>query len=295
MTMGRSGTSGHDLNMAPETAVTVNLDDLPALHRCVDDGSLELMYQPEIDLATGAIVAMEGLLRWHHETLGVLQPPSFLDLADSSGEILPIGEWVLRAGAEEAARWATMTGPVRRLWLNVSAAELVAQDFVQRVADVVSSHGLAAGALGLEIAESCVIALGPSAAPLLEDLRAAGVALAVDDFSSFYSTLGAIKVLPIDAVKLGHRYVRGVGELVGPDGEGDPLVAAVIEQAHAHGLYVVAEGVETWAEAARLTELGCDRAHGWLFSSAQRADKARWLLERGYGWQRGVPMPRDEA
>jgi EAL domain-containing protein (putative c-di-GMP-specific phosphodiesterase class I) len=274
--------------MAAAARTSLTLDQLPALHRCVEDGSLELVYQPEIDLQTGAIVAMEGLLRWHHETLGVLQPPAFLELADTSGDILSIGEWVLRAGADEAVHWRTLTGPSRRLWLNISAAE---------VHDVVTSHDLLPGALGLEVSESCVIALGPSAAPLLEDLRDAGVALAVDDFSSFYSTLGAIGVLPLDAIKLSARYVRGVGELVGADGEGDPLVRAVIEQAHAHGLYVVAEGVETWGEAARLTELGCDRAHGWLFASAQRADKARWLLENGKGWQGGgtVPLPRDEG
>ena len=279
----------------PRRALT--LDQLPALHRCVDDGSLELIYQPEIDLRTGAIVAMEGLLRWHHETLGLLAPPAFLELADASGEIVSIGEWVLRAGADEAVRWAALPGPSRRLWLNISAAELVSDGFVRLVSEVVSSHGLPDGALGLEIAEACIVALGPSAAPLLQELRGAGVALAVDDFSSFYSTLGAIEVLPIDAVKLSARYVRGVGELVGPDGEGDPLVAAVIAQAHARGQYVVAEGVETWGEAARLTELGCDRAHGWLFASAQRADKARWLLEHGRGWQRGssVPVPRREA
>ena len=138
--------------------------------------------------------------------------------------------------------------------------------------------------------------LGGTAAPLLRELGQAGVALAIDDFSSFYATLGAIEVLPVDAVKLAHRYVRGVGELVGPDGAGDPLVTAVIEQAHARGLYVVAEGVETWGEAARLTELGCDRAHGWLFQSAQRADKARWLLEHGKGWPpRQLPTPRTEV
>lgn len=280
--------------MAVDAPATIDLDALPALHRCAQDGSLELLYQPEIDLATGAILAMEGLLRWHHETLGLLEPPAFLGLAEVSGEIVPIGQWVLRAGAREAVRWGAMAGTARRLWLNISAAELVSAGFVQLVGDVVRDHGLAHGALGLELAESCIIALGASAAPLLDDLRAAGVALAVDNFSSFYSTLGAIEILPLDAVKLGHRYVRGVGELVGADGEGDPLVAAVIEQAHARGLYVVAEGVETWGEAARLTELGCDRAHGWLFASAQRAERARWLLERGYGWQRAVPLPRGE-
>lgn len=274
--------------------ITLSLDSLPALHRCAGDGSLELLYQPEISLDSGAIVAMEGLLRWHHGALGLLEPPAFLGLAELSGEIVPIGEWVLRAGAQEAALWSAMPGSARRLWLNVSGAELAAPDFVGRVAAAVEENALPHGALGLEVSESCVIALGPSARPLLEDLRSAGVALAVDDFSSFYSTLGAIEVLPLDAIKLGHRYVRGVGELVGPDGEGDPLVAAIISQAHDRGLYVVAEGVESWGEAARLTELGCDRAHGWLFSSAQRADKARWLLERGYGWQRAVPLPRDE-
>lgn len=287
--------SAHDLTMATDVRPVVTLDSLPALHRSVGDGSLELLYQPEIDLATGAIVAMEGLLRWHHETLGLLPPPAFLDLADVSGEILPIGEWVLRAGAAEAAHWAGLPGPPRRLWLNISTAELVAQGFVDMVSAIVQEHVLPAGALGLEVSEACVVGLGASATPLLQDLREAGVALAIDDFSSFYSTLGAIEVLPVDAIKLGHRYVRGVGEMVGPDGEGDPLVAAVIEQAHSRGLYVVAEGVETWGEAARLTELGCDRAHGWLFASAQRADKARWLIEHGKGWTRGatIPMPRD--
>ena len=269
-------------------------DHLPALHRCADDGSLELVYQPEIDLATGAIVAMEGLLRWHHQTLGVLEPPAFLDLAETSGEIVSMGEWVLREGAAEAVRWQSLNAPDRRLWLNVSAAQLCAPGFVETVASVVAAHGLPFGALGLEIEESCVIGLGPAAAPLLDDLRAAGVALAIDHFSSFYSTLGAIAVLPIDAIKLGQRYVRGIGDLVGADGQGDPLVAAVIDQAHDRGLYVVAEGVETWGEAARLTELGCDRAHGWLFSGAQRADKARWLLQHGRGWRPdgSVPLPR---
>ena len=277
-------------------ATSLTPDHLPALHRCAQDGSLELVYQPEIDLATGAIVAMEGLLRWHHETLGVLEPPAFLDLAETSGEIVPMGEWVLREGAAEAARWQALNAPDRRLWLNASAAQLCAPGFVAAVAAVVAEHALPAGALGLEIQEQTVIGLGPSASPLLEELRAAGVALAVDHFSSFYSTLGAIAVLPIDAIKLCQRYVRGVGELVGPDGAGDPLVAAVIDQAHERGLYVVAEGVQTWGEAVRLTELGCDRAHGWLFESAQRADKARWLLQHGRGWKRdgSVPLPRSE-
>ena len=283
--------------MATPGPSSLALADVPALNRVGLGGSLELRFQPEFDLATGAIVAMEGLLRWQHPTLGLLRPPAFLELADNSGDMVSIGQWVLGAGADEAARWAALPGVARRLWLNVSAAELVSEGFVELVADVVREHELEPGALGLEIAESCVVALGRSARPLLDDLRAAGVALAVDDFSSFYAVLGAIDALQLDAVKIGRRYVRGVGESVGPDGRGDPLVTAIIEQAHAHGLYVVAEGVESWGEAARLTELGCDRAHGWLFATAEPAVRARRMLERAQGWQRSawLPQPRREG
>ncbi|MGZ6804846.1 MAG: EAL domain-containing protein, partial [Nocardioidaceae bacterium] len=182
--------------------------DVAALHRASSDGSLELVYQPEVDLDSGAIVAMEGLLRWHHGSLGVLGPVDFLDLAIRSGEISPIGEWVLRTGAAEVASWSTLRGPSRQLWLNVSAEQLRAAGFTDLVAEVVQANGLRRRALGLEVTERTILDLGKDAAPVLLALREAGVALAVDDFSSFYATLGAIQALPVDAVKLGHRYVR---------------------------------------------------------------------------------------
>ncbi len=264
--------------------------DIVSLHQATSDGSLELVYQPEIDLDSGAIVAMEGLLRWHHGPEGVLAPADFLDLAISSGEISPIGEWVLRTGAAEAASWQSLRGPSRQLWLNVSAAQLLDPDFAELVASVVAEHRLPQGALGLEVSERTILDLGEAAAPILVALRAAGVSLAVDDFTSYYATLGAIEALPVDAVKLGQRYVRGVGE-----GDSDEFVATLITRAHQRGLYVVAEGVESWSESSRLTELGCDRAHGWLFASAQRADKARWLLTQGTGWRGGVVSPESQA
>lgn len=274
--------------------IPVTSHDLEALRRCAHDGSLELHYQPEIDLVTGGIVAMEGLLRWHNAEQGLLSPPAFLDLAEQRGETSAIAEWVLREGAAEAVRWTALSGPPRRLWLNVSAAELAGAGFLELVARVVAEAGLVPGALGLDLAEATICALGPAAETVLTELRAAGVALAVDDFTSWFATLGAISSLPIDAIKLGHRYVRGVGESDGAQASGDVSVATVITEAHKHGMIVIAEGVETWGEAARLTELGCDRAHGWLFASAQRADKARWLLQHGTGWQGSglVPAPR---
>ncbi len=272
------------------TATTLLAEDLIALHRCATDGSLELLYQPEIDLKTGAIVAMEGLLRWHHGRNGVMAPLEFLDLAERSGEMRPIGAWVLEEGAAEAARWQH-AGQVRTLLLNVSASELVDPGFVDAVRAVVERHALPAGALGIEVTEGAITMLGSRALPLLGALREAGITLVVDDFGTWYSTLGALHDLPIDAVKLDQRYVRGVGS----DLDDDTIVASVIGLAHARGLYVVAEGVESWAEGARLTELGCDRAHGFLFAGPQRADKARWMLSQGQSWRGGALEPAATA
>jgi EAL domain-containing protein (putative c-di-GMP-specific phosphodiesterase class I) len=273
------------------TALTLRADDIAALHRCATDGSLELLYQPEVDLSTGAIVAMEGLLRWHHGEEGVLAPLAFLDLAEHSGEIGPIGSWVLKEGAAEAARWQRLNGPVRQLFLNVSASQLVATGFVDEVRAAVEEAGLPPYTLGIEVTEGALTMLGRRAVPLLEELHEVGVCLAVDDFGTWYSTLGALDELPVDAVKLDQRYVRGVGG----DLDDDTIVASVISLAHARGLYVVAEGVESWAESARLIELGCDRAHGFLFASPQRADRARWLLQQGTGWRGGILEPGDQA
>jgi EAL domain-containing protein (putative c-di-GMP-specific phosphodiesterase class I) len=282
--------------------MTLRAEDLAALHRCATDGSLELLYQPEVDLQTGAIVAMEGLLRWHHGSDGMLAPLAFLDLAENSGEIGPIGSWVLREGAAEAARWQRLSGGPRQLFLNVSASQLVTPGFVDEVRGVVQEFDLPPGSLGFEVTEGALTMLGGRAIPLLLALRSCGVNLAVDDFGTWYSSLGALDELPVDAVKLDQRYVRGVGG----DLDDDTIVASVISLAHARGLYVVAEGVESWAESARLIELGCDRAHGFLYASPQRADRARWLLQQGTGWRGGVlepgdtsktaiPVPRDEA
>jgi EAL domain-containing protein (putative c-di-GMP-specific phosphodiesterase class I) len=295
--MGKRVPRADNLDM---TAPALRSEDLIALHRSSTDGSLELLYQPEIDLQTGAIVAMEGLLRWHHGKSGMMGPREFLDLAEHSGEITPIGRWVLEAGAAEAARWQAIQGPSRQLFLNVSASQLAGATFLDDITEILARHEVPRGVLGLEITEGAITMLGGRALPLLAELRSAGLVLAVDDFGTWYSTLGALEELPIHAVKLDQRYVRGVGG----DIEDDTIVASVISLAHARGLYVVAEGVESWAESARLTELGCDRAHGFLFAGPQRADKARWMLAQGQGWRAGVagladesplPFPRSDA
>lgn len=263
---------------------SIDVDLVSALSRAVDRDELVVHYQPEVDLASGGVVGMEALVRWQHPQRGLLWPIDFLSVADRAGLLPVIGWEVLRRGAKELASWKSLPPIIddapRQLWVNVSASQLLEADFVERIAGLIAEFNLIPDTLGLEVTEE-TLATGSKHAPaLLEELRAAGVALAIDDFGSWYSALGTLGELPIVAVKLDQPFVRGVGS----DLENDSIVSSVIALAHAHGVRVVAEGVESWSEGARLCELGCDRAMGYLFSGPQIAEHARMMLAHGAGW-----------
>ena len=175
-----------------------------------------------------------------------------------------------------------------QLWVNVAGAQLACPGFVERLGALVSEFGLVPGSLGVELTEKDLALAGPRVAGLLHPLREVGLALAIDDFGTWYSSLATVAELPVDAVKLDAAFVRDVGA----DEEDDTLVASVIRLAHAGHRYVVAEGVESWAAGARLCELGCDRAIGYLFGAPERASRARALLARGRGWRRPSTVTR---
>jgi EAL domain-containing protein (putative c-di-GMP-specific phosphodiesterase class I) len=263
---------------------SLDLDLMPALARAVDEDTLVVHFQPEVDLASGGVVGMEALVRWQHPQRGLLWPVDFLTMADRAGLLPMLGWEVLRRSARELASWKSLPpladGSPRQLWVNVSASQLLDADFAERIARLIAEFDLVPDTLGLELTDE-TLAMGSRHTPaLLDELRAAGAALALDDFGSWYSTLGTLGELPIMAVKLDQAFVRGVGS----DLEDDSIVSSVIALAHAHGVRVVAEGVESWSEGARLCELGCDRAVGYLFSGPQRADDARLMLAHGAGW-----------
>ncbi len=190
----------------------------------------------------------------------------------------------------ERARWEALpphpTAGLCQLWVNVAAVQLAADGFVDMVRELLERYHLPPRSLGLEFSESTLgdVGLGRGR-PLLIALRDVGCALAVDDFGTWYSSLARFEELPVDAVKLDRRFVRGLGV----DLEDDSIVASVVRLAHARDLYVVAEGVESWTEGARLCELGCDRAHGFLFCGPQEASRARSMLARGRGWTPASP------
>ncbi len=262
----------------------IDLDLVPALKRAVEDDALVVHYQPEVDLASGGVVGMEALLRWQHPRRGLLWPVDFLTVAERAGLLPSLGWEVLRRGAKELASWRSLPpggdGSPRQLWVNASASQLLQVDFADRLAGLIAEFDLLPGTLGIEITEE-TLATGSKHAPaLLNELREAGVVLAIDDFGSWYSSLGTLGDLPIEAVKLDRSFVRGVGS----DLDDDSIVSSVIALAHAHGIRVVAEGVESWAEGARLCELGCDRALGYLFSGPQLPEHARMMMAHGSGW-----------
>lgn len=266
--------------------VILDLDLIPALKRALDEDAFLLLYQPEVDLSDGRIVGMEALLRWQHPERGQLVPADFLGAAEATGMIVAIGEWVIEQAVAEAATWAALPGAPpdrpRQLWVNIAASQLAQPSFAEWLSWLRGTAGLQPGVLGIEVTEAALGKVGDRAIELLGELHEAGVAIAVDNFGTWYSSLAAIDELPVDAVKLDQRFVRGLGH----DLEDDSIVAAIIRLAHARDLYVVAEGVESRAEGVRLCELGCDRAHGYLFSGPQRSDKARWLFGQGPVWRR---------
>lgn len=280
---------------AAPSAASIDASLVADLGLALEHDELVLHFQPELDLASGTVVAMEALLRWRHPIRGLLWPRDVFPVAAAAGLEGELGAWVLRHCVAESAAWMQLPGRVpecpRQLWANVSAGQLLEPGFAAEVGAAVAAAGLPAKALGLELTEQAIERAGSGAPSLLRALSDAGVALAVDDFGTWYSSLSTLGELPLDAVKLDRSFVRGVGS----DLEDDTIVASVIKLAHAHGLYVVAEGVESWAEGARLSELGCDRAHGYLFSGPQEAARARMMLVRGLGWTTpdlpGVPIP----
>ncbi|BEP16428.1 hypothetical protein acdb102_47390 [Acidothermaceae bacterium B102] len=261
----------------------LDVDLVHDLKESVSDGSLVLQLQPEIDLASGGVVGMEALLRWRHPERGVLLPADFLPVAEASGLMPLIGWWVIEACAREVASWSTLPPSVtqRQLWVNVAGLQLAEPGFAERMAGLMQRYGIERGALGIEITEETLAQDVTIVATILDELREAGLALAVDDFGSWYSSLATLGDLPVDAVKLDQSFVRGVGS----DMDDDTIVASVIRLAHARDLYVVAEGVESWSESARLVDLGCDRAFGYLFSPPQTPERARQMLTRGSGWR----------
>jgi EAL domain-containing protein (putative c-di-GMP-specific phosphodiesterase class I) len=246
-----------DMNAAAEARLALEGD----LHQALGNGQLRVAYQPQIELLTGRGTGVEALARWDHPTLGAIAPDTFIPLAEESGLIVALDDWVMRTACAQVRAWRDAGLPAVRMAVNLSGRAFWRSCIVERVTEVLTLTGVDPDQLELEVTESMAVDAVTDTRPLFRELEALGVRLAIDDFGTGYSALGRLQGRPFHTLKIDRSFVVGVEN---PHDEA-PIVAAMIAMAHALKLEVVAEGVETEAQQSFLTRNGCDLAQGFLF------------------------------
>ena len=232
------------------------------LRRAVEREQLSLVYQPVVGMQSGTIEGMEALLRWNHPTRGAVPPGQFIALAESTGQIVPIGEWVIRAACAQIRLWRAKGLAVPRVAINLSAIQIHQSQLVDRIRTILGEEGVGAESLTFEITEGSLMNKTDEVVGTLKQLSELGAHIAIDDFGTGYSSLSYLKRLPIDTLKIDRSFVMDIGS----DEDDTAIVVAVIAMAHSLKLKVVAEGVETVPQQDFLRGQGCDQFQGYLFS-----------------------------
>jgi diguanylate cyclase (GGDEF)-like protein len=271
-TSGRNGFRHFEAGISSYSSERSSLE--AELKQALDHAEFILYYQPQIDLASGAVVGAEALIRWNHPKRGLLAPGSFIEIAEESGLIVPIGDWILAEACRQHREWMQQGLPSLRLGINISALQFHQADFVKRVKRMLSEPGVDPAFLEFELTESMVMRKASSVLDMLHELKAAGVRLALDDFGTGYSSLGYLSRFPIDRLKIDQSFVRGVDQIP----VNASILRAITALAKSLSLHVVAEGVETEAELNVVRECGCDESQGYLHSRPMPAEQfAAWL------------------
>ncbi len=248
------------------------------LRSALERNELFLLYQPLVKLPGGKPVGVEALVRWRHPAAGVVPPGQFIPVAEESGLIVPLGEWVLRQACRQLRTWQER-GVELRVSVNVSPIQVRHDGFVETVAGVLADTGVNAAGLELELTEAILMQDIQAGSRLLARLRQMGIRLSIDDFGTGYSSLNYLHKLPADTLKIDQSFVRDIGKNAC---EGS-IVKAIIDLGHDIGMSVLAEGVETEAQRDYLVRHGCDEAQGYLFSRPVPAEEIDRLLQRSSG------------
>jgi diguanylate cyclase (GGDEF)-like protein/PAS domain S-box-containing protein len=271
---GRNRFAVFDAEMHAMAIQRLELED--DLRAALERGELRAYFQPKVAIVTGEVVGLEALVRWEHPTRGLISPADFIPLAEETGLIVPLGEWMLRETCQRSKEWAAIyRGPEPLLIsVNLSARQFQQPDLVELVERVLAESQLGPDHLALEITESVAMDDAEATTTRLHRLRELGVRLAIDDFGTGYSSLAYLKRFPIDVLKIDRSFVAGLGI----SREDTAIVGATVGLAHALGLLVVAEGVETAQQLTLLRNAGCDRAQGFFFSPPLPAEQIPAVL-----------------
>ena len=246
-----------------------------SLRRAVEHSEFQLHYQPKLDLRTGAIAGVEALVRWQHPDWGMVSPAQFIPLAEETGLIVQIGEWVLRAACEQNKRWRDQGIPPLRVAVNLSARQFAQKTLLSDIAKTIAQSGLTPDCIELEITESLVMTNPEHATETLHKLKTMGISLSIDDFGTGYSSLAYLKRFPIDCIKIDRSFIKDIPT----EADDMAITRGVIALGHSLRLKVVAEGVETVEQQDFLRSNDCDEMQGYLFSKPLPAEEVTALLK----------------
>jgi diguanylate cyclase (GGDEF)-like protein len=248
------------------------------IRRALERGEFRLVYQPQVLAQDGTIVGMEALIRWQHPERGMVSPGEFIPVAEESGLIVPMGEWVIRSACEQVRSWQRGGVATPRVAVNVSARQVHAADFIDRVIAIITETGISADLLELELTESVLMNFDAQRLEGLHRLRALGAHFSIDDFGTGYSSLAYVKRFPIGMLKIDQSFVRGLPDSLDNAG----ITTAIIAMARSLGLDVIAEGVETREQRAFLSKAQCPKLQGYLFSPPVAPSEMERLLCQGF-------------
>lgn len=272
---GRNSYRVYAAEMNARMAERLDLDT--KLRRALERDELQLHYQPQLDLRTNRIIGAEALLRWKHPEIGMIPPMKFIPLAEETGLIIPIGDWVIRAACRQNMAWQKAGLEPIVVAVNISARQFRQSDLAKVVAGILKDTGLDARYLELELTESAIMHNPAEVITTLKALKAMGVKLSIDDFGTGYSSLSYLKRFPVDRLKIDQSFVRDIPA----DAENSAIAQAVINLGHSMNLRVVAEGVETAEQLAFLRANECDEKQGYLFSKPLPAEEFEALHREG--------------
>jgi len=244
------------------------------LRHALERNEFVLYYQPRINIADRCITSMEALIRWPHPEKGMIMPDRFIPLAEETGLIVPIGEWVIRAACLQIRKWQTQGNPLFPVAVNVSAYQFRRKNFTETVTEILEETGVSPALLEIELTESAIMKDVDSVIKVLKELNSLGIIISIDDFGTGYSSLSQLKRFPIDSLKIDRSFIANATT----NADDRAIVIAIISMAHSLGLNIIAEGVETEMQLALLSAQGCQEMQGYLFSKPLPPDLLTQLL-----------------